>query len=186
MAAQHSLGLADDLEDFFVERGLHDAVIELQDKHVLLVTTKLLSNQLSALYFVVVESSTVLFECLVVYRDTIAIVVLGWHVQKVAAEEINGGLHDVLVTIFVDKLVKVEPRVRFEAHEAGLLASSHKEHNITIGFLVFVEELLLDHLSMVDEADKLPLSQMDDALGHVQGQVDDCDLLVHWSKCLVS
>ena len=41
---EHDLRLANDFEDWFVQRGLHDAVIVLDYEHVLLIATQRLSD----------------------------------------------------------------------------------------------------------------------------------------------
>ena len=62
MSTKHDFWLADNFEDIVVERGLYDAVIELQDHHVLLIAALCLSNQLCTLYLIIVEASTIMFE----------------------------------------------------------------------------------------------------------------------------
>ena len=56
--------------------------------------------------------------------------------------------------------------------------SANKEHDVAVRLLELAEELLLDHLGVVDEADELPFTQMDDALRHVERHVHDCYLAV--------
>ena len=52
MAPDHGLRLADDVERLFVQAGLGDAVVELDDQHVLLNTLKALGHELHGLDFV--------------------------------------------------------------------------------------------------------------------------------------
>lgn len=59
VASHHCLRLAYNLKHASVERGLDNAVIELEDEHVLLHAAQSLRNQLRVLYFVVVEASIV-------------------------------------------------------------------------------------------------------------------------------
>ena len=66
--------------------------------------------------------------------------------------------------------MELEPGVGLEAHQPYFptIDVPYKQHDVTICFFVLFETLLFDHLSMIDEADELPLAQMDDALRHVQ------------------
>jgi len=57
VASDHGLRLTDHFEDLFVQGGLHDTVIELDDEHILLDTAQALSNELHALHLVVIEPS---------------------------------------------------------------------------------------------------------------------------------
>ena len=72
----------------------------------------------------------------------------------------------------------LHPRVRFETHQTDLALAAHEEHDVAIGLLLLAEELLLDHLRVVDEANELPLAQVDDLLGHVKCHVHDADLFI--------
>ena len=86
-------------------------------------------------------------------------------------------LDDIGVSL-VRRIIKTQPRVCLEGHEAKLIFASDEEHDITVGLLALLEELLFDHLRVVHEADELPLAQIDDLLRHVQGHMNDCDLTV--------
>ena len=44
MATDHGLGSAHHFELVFVQRGLHDAIVELHDKHVLLNSSQFLAD----------------------------------------------------------------------------------------------------------------------------------------------
>ena len=57
----------------------------------------------------------------------------------------------------VGRLVKAQPRVRFEGHEAELIFPADKEHDITISLLAFLKKFLLNHLRVVHKAYELPL-----------------------------
>ena len=57
VTTQHGLWLADHFEDLLVERGLHDTVVELDDKHVLVETAESLRDELCALNLVIIEST---------------------------------------------------------------------------------------------------------------------------------
>ena len=55
---------------------------------------------------------------------------------------------------------------------------SNKEHDITVGFFALFEQSLLNHLSVIHEADELPVTKMYDALWHVERHVNNCDFFV--------
>ena len=63
--------------------------------------------------------------------------------------------------------------------------AADQEHDVAVRLLALLKEALLYHLRVVDEADELPLAQVDDALRHVHGHVHDRDFLVHRSPVLV-
>ena len=52
----------------------------------------------------------------------------------------------------------LKPRICLEAHETALIISFNENHNVTVGFFVFLKTLLLDHLCVIYEAYELPLT----------------------------
>ena len=60
MPSDHILWLADQLEEVTIERCLHDTIVELDYKHVLLITSQSLRYQLTRLYLVIVVALFVL------------------------------------------------------------------------------------------------------------------------------
>ena len=60
-----------------------------------------------------------------------------------------------------------------------------KEHNVTVCLVFFAKAPLFNHLRVIHKAHKLPLSKIDDSLGYILSQVNDCNLSVHRSESLV-
>ena len=100
MPPEHDLRLANDFKDWFVQRCLHDAVIVLDDEHVLLIATQRLGDQLSVLNLVVIEASTVALDALFgTWIDRLTIFVLRRYLEQAAAENEQGLLVDIRVRI---------------------------------------------------------------------------------------
>ena len=81
--------------------------------------------------------------------------------------------------------MELKPGIALKAHQSYLVFTSDEEHYVTVGFFELIEESLLNHLGVIHEADKLPLTKVNDALRHVQCHVYNSDLLVHRRRCLV-
>ena len=45
---------------------------------------------------------------------------------------------------------------------------SDQKHDVTISLFGLLEQLLFDHLSVIDEADELPFAKVEHALRHVE------------------
>ena len=58
MPSDHGLGLADNFEELLVESSLHDAIIKLDNQHVLFVARQCLRDQLNILNLITVEAPT--------------------------------------------------------------------------------------------------------------------------------
>ena len=83
-------------------------------------------------------------------------------------------------------LFNFEPRVGFETHQAHLSFTSYKEHDITVCLFLFTEQLLLNHLRVINEADELPLAEVDYPLVHILSHMNNSYLFVVWGNSLVS
>ena len=87
--------------------------------------------------------------------------------------------------------MRLQPWIALEAHQAALVKAGalvfalHEDHDVAVRLLASLKALLLHHLRVVDEADELPLTQMDHSLRRVVGHVDDSDFLIAWRECLV-
>lgn len=57
VSTQHGFGLANHLKDLLVQRCLDDAVIELDNQHVIVVTSQRLGNKLRVLNLIIIEAS---------------------------------------------------------------------------------------------------------------------------------
>ena len=100
MPPEHDLRLANDFKDWFVQRCLHDAVIVLNDEHVLLIATQRLGDQLSVLNLVVIEASTVSLDAFLgTWIDRLAILVLRRYLEQATAEDEQGLLVDIRVRV---------------------------------------------------------------------------------------
>ena len=71
-----------DLEELLVESGLHDAVVVLDNQHVLLVARQCLRDQLSVLNLVAVEAPTEALdvECCLCFINPFTILAFSGHV----------------------------------------------------------------------------------------------------------
>ena len=61
----------------------------------------------------------------------------------------------------------------------------HEHHNVAITLIIEVEEDLLDHLGVIDEADKLPVPKIDLFNGNVLRGMDQCNPVVPRMECLI-
>ena len=137
--------------------------------------------------FVSVQATIVLIldssEAIVSLKATIFILI---RIELYVATEQKDGLL-VDVTVFHDCLLIIsQPRIALEAHEAILIISLHQEHDVAVCFFDPSKQLLLDHLCVIDEADKLPLTEVYYPLWHSECHVNDCNLLVSRTRCFVS
>ena len=80
--------------------------------------------------------------------------------------------------IFIFKLIMLKPWVALEAHQPTSVLHLHEQHHVTVGFFILVEAFLFDHLSVVDEANELPLTQVDNLLWHILSQMNDYYLVI--------
>lgn len=185
MPSDHGFRLADESEEVPIEGRLDNTVVKLQDQHELIVGAKLLRDQLARLNFIVIEPLFVLDQVLCILLDFVSVEVLSRDHPNVAAEDVDR-LFDHIGVLLVNWLVEVvQPGVRLEAHQANDVVASHQEHNVAIRLLRLFETLLLYHLGVIHEADKLPLSKVDDSLRHVLRHVDDRDFFVFRREGLV-
>ena len=69
--------------------------------------------------------------------------------------------------IFIFKLIMLQPWIALEAHQTTSVFHFHEEHHVTISLFILVEAFLFHHLSVVDEADELPLTEVDHFLRHI-------------------
>ena len=88
-------------------------------------------------------------------------------------------LDDVRVCLIITfKIVVLKPRIALEAHQSASVFHFDEQHNVTIGLFILVEAFLFNHLSVVDEADEFPLTQIDHLLRHILSQVNDYYLVI--------
>ena len=186
MPSNHSLWLAYDLKVCLIQRRLHDAVVKLNDQHILLIASIRLRYKLHSLYLVVIEPSAEPSNVLLCVSDHFTIAIFCWYRVHLATEDVNGLLDDVCVGL-ARLLVEVQPGVRLVAHESyfSALGVSDQENYVAIGLLPAIKATLFDHLGVVNEADELPLTEMHDALWHVKAEMHYGDLLVVGGECLV-
>ena len=102
-----------------------------------------------------------------------------------ASTENEDGLLEHVLVCDVWLFCELQPRIRLEAHQSSRISKSRQEHDVAVGLLALAKQLLFDHLSVVDKADELPLSQVNDALRHVESHVHNHDLAVLRSPALV-
>ena len=102
-----------------------------------------------------------------------------------APTENKDGLLEHVLVCDVWLFCELQPRIRLEAHQSSRISKSRQEHDVAVGLLALAKQLLFDHLSVVYEADELPLAQVNDALRHVESHVHNHDLTVSRSPTLV-
>ena len=155
---------------------MHNAVIELDHEHELLVASDDLADQLAVLNFVVVESLSISSVVVIVLLDLLVRVIVSWDDADVAIEDVNGLLDDVFVR-FVRLLIVSKPWIHLDAHETAHLvlvfiflvhilyafyviagSTFDKHHDVTVCFFGLLEALLLDHLRVIHKADELPVT----------------------------
>ena len=122
-------------------------------------------DQLDILYFVSTEAPTVEEFALFRLLNIVAFLVLGRRELNQATEKKNRLLEHVSV-ILARLLIKLKPRVRLEAHETILVVATNKKDDVTVSFLCLAVQALLDHLRMINEANELPLAQVNHSLRH--------------------
>ena len=88
-------------------------------------------------------------------------------IENHTSTENEDGLLEHVLVCDVWLFCELQPWIRLEAHQSGRVAQSCQEHDVAVGLLVLAKQLLFDHLSVVYEADELPLTQVNDALRHV-------------------
>ena len=64
--------------------------------------------------------------------------------------------------------------------------SLDEHHDVTVSLFRFLETFLLDHLSVINEANELPITQVNQPLRHVVRHVNDSYLFISRCKRLIS
>ena len=164
---------------------MHDAVIELDHEHELLVAANDLADELAVLHFVIIKSLGISSMIFIILLDLRVRVIVCRNDADITVEDVDGLLDDVLVC-FVGLLIISKPWIHLDAHKAAHLvlvfvfcvhifyafnviacSAFDKYHDVTVGFFGFLKALLLHHLRVVHKADELPVAQVNDALRHV-------------------
>ena len=145
--------------------------------------------------FVIVESLTEFQMVFKVLINSVPFPVLCWNNADVTTKDEEALLVDVLISI-VRLFMILEPGVRLETYQTALFeswvaifpvgSSLDEDHDVTISLLALLEAFLLNHLSVVDKADKLPFTEMKNSLRHIVSHVNDGDFFVSWGECFVS
>ena len=180
----HSLRLANDFELTIIKGCLHNAVIELNDQHVLLVVSELARQKLDVLNLVTAEAPGILLRIFWGVLYGLILLILRRYKLQFATEKKEGRLMNVLV-LLTRLFHEFQPGVRLEAHKSVFILSANQNHDVTICLLRFTEELLFDHLRVIDEADKLPLAKVNDPLWHRQGHMYNRNFLVRRATRLI-
>ena len=87
-------------------------------------------------------------------------------------------LKNLVLLIPFWELVSSEPWVGFETHKSDFALPLHKEHDITVRLSFELENLLLNHLCMIDKGNKFPFTKVDDFLRDVHCHVNYANLIV--------
>ena len=114
MPSQHLLRLSYEFKKVLVERCLNNSVIELYEKHELLLSTKGLCYELTRLYFVVVKALLKLLVIFFVLSNILSFVCC-WDYSNVTTENEKGLLYNVQV-VFIRVFIIPKPWIRLKTH----------------------------------------------------------------------
>ena len=118
MQSDHFLWLGDNFEEGSIERGLHNAVVELDHEHELLIASNHFADKLAVLHFVIVEALCIPSVVLVILSDNCVFIIMGRNDTDVSIEDVDRLLDDVFVS-FVRLLTVLEPWIDLDAHETA-------------------------------------------------------------------
>ena len=112
MPSDHSFRVADHFEKVSIKRRLHDAVIELDNEHVLLVATEAFRDQLACLNLIIIVALLVLYMLVQTLLNffTSQIFLRGNH-SDIPTENVESLLADISVAVKFPTLMILKPWV---------------------------------------------------------------------------